>query len=306
MRSWFIKMGFWSLSLVSASVMAQSVPSSSSVVPAPMSASTTTLSPQVSISTPEQEQKEIKTLQTALVKFDTKHAVPMNEDTQAQWQDWAQEGWKNSGKTIDHDQAVVVVNRNAHVQEIAVMIAHPNAPWTLIGVSRTSTGQRGRVQHFITPTGVFDHDGSIMDYRALGTKNKYGIRGIGAKGSRVWDFGWQTAQTGWLKKPEMRTMRLELHATDPDYLEQRLGHPASEGCVRIGAGLNKFLDKYGILDAVYLSEKDKSRAIRALLPKNSTPILPGQYMIIVSIPTKSSLNQVAMKDKVKPKVHAKI
>jgi hypothetical protein len=211
-------------------------------------------------------------------------ALPIGPTTEAQWQQWAQAAWAASGKQLDRDQAVVVVNRNTHVQQIAVMIAHPNGAWTLIGVSPTSTGQAGRDKHFISPLGVFDHDGSIMDYRALGTKNENGIRGIGAKGSRVWDFGWQSAQTGWLKTPEMRDIRFELHATDPDLLDQRLGHPASAGCIRISAGLNKFLDHYGILDQVYWSQAPDSVALRALLPKDGEPTLSGRYMIVLDQP----------------------
>jgi hypothetical protein len=210
-----------------------------------------------------------------------KRTVPITDALTDQWRAWARTPWASSGKVIDHDQAVVVVNRDPKVEQVAVMIAHPNAPWTLVGVSPTSTGTTGREQHFITPVGVFDHDGATLDYRAQGTKNENGIRGIGAKGSRVWDFGWQSAQTGWLKNPEMRQIRMEMHATDPDYLEPKLGHPQSKGCVRIGAGLNKFLDHYGILDAGYWAQADSSPAIRALLPKDGEPTLAGRYLIVV-------------------------
>ncbi len=213
-------------------------------------------------------------------------AFPLNDATKELWQIWATNGWKeHNGNSVAKDQAVVVVNRNPKVQKIAVMVIHPDGTWTLIGVSPTSTGQAGRKTHFISPLGIFDHDGSIMDYRALGTKNSNGIRGIGAKGSRVWDFGWQVAQTGWLAKPEQRTIRFELHATDPDLLEQRLGHPASEGCIRISAGLNKFLDHFSILDEAYLQDvANGSRAVSALLPKDRQPMLSGRYMMVIDAP----------------------
>jgi hypothetical protein len=204
------------------------------------------------------------------------------------WQGLAQAAWTAGGHVITADQAVIVVNRNPKAQAAAVMIAHPQGAWTLIGVSPVSTGQAGRKKHFITPTGVFAHDGSIMDYRALGTKNENGIRGIGAKGSRVWDFGWQQAQAGWIKTPEVRTMRMAMHATDPDYLEQRLGHPASEGCIRIGAGLNKFIDHFGLLDQVYWEQAPTSKAIRALLPKDAQPTLAGRYLIVVDEPAREA------------------
>lgn len=220
-------------------------------------------------------------------------ALPIAPDDEARWNAWIAAQWTASGKTIDHDQTVVVVNRNPLVQRIAVLIAHPSGAWTLIGQSPTSTGRTGSKDHFISPVGVFDHDASIIDYRALGTKNENGIRGIGAKGSRVWDFGWQSAQTGWLKTPEMRTIRFELHATDPDLLEQRLGHPASAGCIRISAGLNKFLDHYAVLDAVPEQLAPTSRAWSALLPTGGAPLLPGRYMIVVDDPLSAPAAPVA-------------
>jgi hypothetical protein len=50
---------------------------------------------------------------------------------------------------------------------------------------------------FPTPVGLFLHTADILDYRALGTFNENHIRGLGLKGMRVWDFGWQTAEKGW-------------------------------------------------------------------------------------------------------------
>jgi len=71
---------------------------------------------------------------------------------------------------------------------------------------------------------------------------------------RVWDFGWQPAEKGWTAEQETAEIRLLVHATDPDYLEQRLGRPASKGCVRIPAAMNRYLDHYGVLDAEYERE----------------------------------------------------
>lgn len=268
---------------------AQVTPAPSTPAPAVTAAPVSTPAPATSVAAAPAPVITVDpaTLQAAIQRLQAEHAtlvkraLPIGPDTEAQWQQWAQAAWTAGGKTLDRDQTVVVVNRNPKVQQIAVMVAHPNAPWTLIGVSPTSTGQTGRDKHFISPLGVFDHDGSILDYRAQGTKNENGIRGIGAKGSRVWDFGWQQAETGWLKNPEMRDIRFELHATDPDLLEQRLGHPASAGCIRISAGLNKFLDHYGILDQVYWDQAPTSVALRALLPKDGEPTLAGRYMIVV-------------------------
>lgn len=77
-------------------------------------------------------------------------------------------------------------------------------------------------------------------------------------------------------------IRLQMHATDPDVPEQRPGNEASEGCIRIPATLNVFLDRHGVLDAEYeeaLAAGDNLWIIRTkerqLLP------WPGRYMVIV-------------------------
>jgi hypothetical protein len=77
-------------------------------------------------------------------------------------------------------------------------------------------------------------------------------------------------------------MRLQMHATDPDRLAQRLGSEASEGCIRIPATLNVFLDRHGVLDAEYeeaLAAGDNLWVIR----KKDRELLPwpGRYMVIV-------------------------
>lgn len=94
------------------------------------------------------------------------------------------------------------------------------------------------------------HTDAIRDWRAEGTFNAQHIPGLGLKGVRVWDFGWQRANKGWGSEEE-GDIRLLLHATDPDYLERRLGRPASKGCVGIPAAMNRFLDHHGILNADY-------------------------------------------------------
>src|SRR5262252_1994783 len=73
----------------------------------------------------------------------------------------------------------------------------------------------------------------------------WGLRGCasGISAGSVRGKGWGTGEEG--------DIRLLLHATDPDYLEKRLGRPASKGCVRIPAAMNRFLDRHGVLDADY-------------------------------------------------------
>jgi hypothetical protein len=143
----------------------------------------------------------------------------------------------------------------------------------------------GRFDHYITPRGVFHVTTAILGYRAEGTLNENGIRGLGAKGMRVWDFGWQMAAKGWDAgpgKPDRIPIRLMMHATDPDRLEQRIGHPASEGCVRIPAAMNRFLDNHGVLDAEYERAAATEIRFRALLPKDRHPTtLAGNTMVVV-------------------------
>ena len=138
------------------------------------------------------------------------------------WIAAAQAAVANARIAIERPQLVVAVDRNRHRQELCILLARTNAPWQVIGGSKVSTGQAGRRGYFITPTGVFLHTDAIIDYRAEGTFNENRIRGLGLKGMRVWDFGWQSAIKGWTTGHEWGEIRLLLHATDPDYLEPRL------------------------------------------------------------------------------------
>jgi hypothetical protein len=76
-------------------------------------------------------------------------------------------------------------------------------------------------------------------------------------------------------------MRLQMHATDPDVLEQRLGRVASEGCIRIPATLNTFLDMHGMLDAAYEQAVAAGDKVWVLNPDRQTIAQPGRYMVIV-------------------------
>ena len=121
---------------------------------------------------------------------------------------------------------------------------------TPVGASPVSTGQPGSFDHFQTLLGVFEHTVSNPDYRALGTPYRAGIRGNGVKGMRIFDFGWQRAPKSW-GDGAVSQILLQMHATDPDLLEPRLGTAQSKGCIRIPATLNRFLDRFGVLDAAY-------------------------------------------------------
>lgn len=144
---------------------------------------------------------------------------------------------------------VTVVDRATNKQNLMIfLVSDDGQDWEMLYTGHVSTGKPGRREHFKTPTGVFLLDGSIMDYRAQGTFNQNHIRGIGLKGSRVWDFGWQDTED-WRTKGATMQIRMEMHATDPANLELRIGHPDSEGCIRIHADINRVMDRYGVLDA---------------------------------------------------------
>jgi len=190
----------------------------------------------------------------------------------------------NAGRSIAAPQLIVVVDRNPARQMLALFVARPGGAraFSLVGAAHISTGQAGRRDHYITPVGVFAHTDAILDSRALGTYNENHIRGLGLRGMRVWDFGWQWALKGWHTDGEGGDIRLQMHATDPDVLERRLGHPASEGCVRVSASLNQFLDKHGVLDADYEQAAFNDVRYNALLRADRTPsILAGRLLVII-------------------------
>jgi hypothetical protein len=186
-----------------------------------------------------------------------------------------------SNQSIDRAQILVVVDRNPDVQQLRLVLARSQGTWQDLGGSEVSTGEWGRRGYYVTPTGVFPHTDLILDWRAAGTFNAQHIRGLGRKGMRVWDFGWQEAARGWGTQEEGE-IRLLMHATDPDYLEQRLGHSASKGCVRIPDAMNRFLDRHGILDADYERAAPLDRRFAALLLPDRQPTpLAGNMLVVI-------------------------
>jgi hypothetical protein len=177
-------------------------------------------------------------------------------------------------------QYVALVDRSPKVQAIFIYWLAPAASPELIGASPVSTGRGGEFDHFETPLGVFEHTTSNPDFRAEGTFNQNGIRGYGLAGMRVFDFGWQQAERLW-GPGGVSTMRLQMHATDPDRLEPRLGTVQSKGCVRIPATLNRLLDRFGVLDADYLEARAEG-APMWVLPASQTPVdHGGRYLVVV-------------------------
>jgi hypothetical protein len=170
---------------------------------------------------------EMMRLRAALLR-EVPGVIVNRAESERAWMARTQAAVAASAQTIDRPQLLVVVDRNPDVEQIRVVLARPDGAWSSLGGTKVSTGQAGRRDYYLTPTGVFLHTDLILDWRAEGTFNPQHIRGLGLKGMRVWDFGWQRATKGWETREE-GDIRLLLHATDPDYLERRLGRPASKG-----------------------------------------------------------------------------
>ncbi|AOB33672.1 hypothetical protein AKI39_12345 [Bordetella sp. H567] len=187
---------------------------------------------------------------------------------------------QGAGIELQEPQYLLVVDRSRRVQMILVYwISLADEP-RLIGASPVSTGSTGRYDHFETPIGVFEHSVSDGDFRAEGTKNEFGIRGYGRKGMRVYDFGWQVALRGWGRGGQS-PMRLQMHATDPDFLEPRLGRVDSKGCVRIPATLNAFLDRFGVLDADYEAAEQAGEPMWVLSSARNPASGAGRWLVIL-------------------------
>lgn len=177
-------------------------------------------------------------------------------------------------------QYVVFVDRNPFIQAVAIYWIAPDGTFHFIGASPVSTGKPGSFDHFVTPTGVFEHTVANPDFRAEGTRNENGILGYGRKGMRVYDFGWQQAERGWGHGGEA-TMRLQMHATDPTLLERRLGTIQSKGCIRIPATLDTFIDRHAILDADYQDAIAAGQTFSVLSKTRESTPWSGRYLVIV-------------------------
>lgn len=192
----------------------------------------------------------------------------------------AQQMLQRAHVQMDSPQYVVLVDRSPQVQALLLFWFTPEAAPMLVGASPVSTGRVGEYDHFETPIGVFVHSTANPDFRAEGTQNEFGVRGLGEKGMRVFDFGWQLARRGW-NNGGTGPMRLLLHATDPDLLESRLGSVQSKGCVRIPASLNLLLDRFGLLDADYEKTRREGKHFWVLPPDRIAVSGAGRYLIVI-------------------------
>ena len=191
---------------------------------------------------------------------------------------------QTAGADLSVSQYFVYADRNPSTQ--LLILAFYDAPGQhviLLGTDFISSGKlRPREDSFITPVGVFEHLPDNWGYRAEGTKNSKGWRGLGAHGSRVWDFGYQQAPRQFRQGVYDSQMRLLMHATDPDQGEPRLGGPDSKGCVRVSAAANAFLDQHSILDRhyEYIAATEKDHDMWLLRPDRRPVSQPGSYLVV--------------------------
>lgn len=192
----------------------------------------------------------------------------------------AERAFEAAGIQPAEAQYIVIVDRDPQVQALLLVWRSVTGSYQMVGASPVSTGRPGSFDHFETPLGVFEHSLANPDFRAEGTLNENGIRGYGAKDMRVFDFGWQHVAKGWGDR-QVIEMRLQMHATDPDQLERRLGTVQSKGCIRIPATLDQLLDVHAILDADY--ERARADGDKLwMLREDRTPVPePGRYLVVV-------------------------
>jgi hypothetical protein len=183
-------------------------------------------------------------------------------------------------KAALHSQFVVLVDRSPQVQALMIFWRSPEAASVLIGASPVTTGKPGTYEHFATPLGVFEHSLDNPDFRAEGTPNELGVRGYGERGMRVYDFGWVRTIRGW-GKPAESVMRLQMHSTDPKLLEPKLGAAGSKGCIRIPATLNRFIDRYGLLDADYDEALKRGESLWVLPADRQATPWSGRYLVVI-------------------------
>jgi hypothetical protein len=207
-------------------------------------------------------------------------ALQVPEQDRQEYAERLREALDVSGLHDAEPQHFLLVDRSRAVQAGFVYRLVPSGELRLTGAFRVATGLPGTFEHFATPLGIYAHTLDNLDFRAEGTPNELGILGYGAKGQRVFDFGWVEAPRGW-GDGHAGVMRLQVHSTDPERLEPLLGRARSKGCVRIPASVNEFLDRRGILDADYERAAREGHAHWALRPDREPTMWPGRYLVVV-------------------------
>ncbi len=187
--------------------------------------------------------------------------LPAPPDEARRYARLAQDALAQAGVTLARPQYLAVVDRDPYVQALLLFFRNADSTLELVGASPVSTGRTGGLDSFETPAGVFEHSRAAADFRSDGVPDADGLLRYGAKGLRVYDFGPQKVPQGW-GDGKAAEMRLLMHATDPELLEQRLGSAQSDGGIRIPASLDGFIDQYGLLDGAWLVVVDTRRGSR--------------------------------------------
>ncbi len=228
-------------------------------------------------------------------QLEVKPALDVPEPDQARYAALLESALASAAIPLFKSQYVVLVDSNPHVQAVFIYwldsqvsskvmtsadFKSSSDRFRFIRASPVSSGKPGRFDYFTTPLGVFAHTLDNKDFRVEGTLNSLGIRGLGDKGMRVFDFGWAEGVRGWGKGGTSQ-MRLLIHATDPDYLEKYLGVARSKGCIRIPETLNIFIDRYGILDADYELALANGEKLWMLRPDRMPTLWSGRYLVII-------------------------
>lgn len=265
-------------SLLLLSVHAHAVESAVTKIPPAEAAAASTASA-TKLGNGSHDPEELNRLRTVFEGLVTKRTAPDAARLEI-FRTEAVAGFSKAGKPWPVHELVFIADVNPKGQEGLVGLALPDGKLDIIGTSKVSTGKPGSFDHFRSPVGVFENSVAHPSYRAEGTFNSKGIRGYGVKGMRVWDLGWTPAEKGW-GKPGQIDIRLMLHATDPK-LEAKLGSPASKGCIRVDAGLNRFLDQYGVLDANYERAAQDSGKTPWVFRKDRTPTAwSGRWVVLI-------------------------
>ena len=201
-------------------------------------------------------------------------------DAQTEYAALLEQALAQAGVEDVRAQYFVLIDRSPRVQAGFLYWRSPEGAWQMIGAAPVATGRPGEYEHFLTPLGAFAHSLANPDFRAEGTRNALGIRGYGRKGMRVYDFGWVEAPRAWDSGGEGQ-MRLQMHSTDPEFLEPLLGQWHSKGCIRIPASLNAFIDRYGLLDADYEAAVRAGHRLWMLSADREPTPWPGRWLVVV-------------------------
>ena len=172
-------------------------------------------------------------------------------------------------------------SRSSRRLACAVLLAAPLSLRAVDEATEMLTRYRSQVTSQLTvPALEVARFAQLVELELQRAAKPLGIQVYGAKGLRVFNFGWQQVAKGW-GDGTVSQIRLQMHATDPDLMERRLGSAQSTGGVHIPASLNRLLDHHGVLDADYVQALREGRTIDVLLGDRDQVRYPGRYLVVV-------------------------